>query len=616
MIAIPQSVTRRILLKAYLSTDGVTLASGKTIAVVISKNGAAFANPSAGATNATEIANGWYYVDLSVTDTGTQGPIAIRGTASGVDDVETYRYVADPNNAGFAGVPAVAAGASGGLPLGDASGRVDIGKLLGTAWLTPNVAGTPDVNAKLLGGTAQTGRDVGASVLLSSGTGTGQLDFTSGVVKSNLAQILGTALTETAGLIAAAFKQFFNVSAPTGTVNLTPRCTLTDTVTTYTGNTPQTGDNYARIGAAGASLTALGDTRIAHLDADVSSRTKPADTQAAVTSLTNAPTAGDFTPAMKTSLSAATPSVTVSDKTGFSLSGASVTAIWAAVVDSSGVTTLLSRIGSVITIAGGKIAATLTSTDVTGNLPAQVKGQDDIDFGAFQKASLNAATPASITGAVGSVTGAVGSVTGSVGSVASYGTLVADVVTAVWGAGTRTLSSFGTLAADSAAAVWNALTSSMTTAGSIGKKLADWVIGAATVTLDASQPNYAPAKAGDAMTLTSAYDAAKTALATSDLVMTAGKVWALDGNGNAIAAASDVPTAAQNADKLLGRNLAGGSDGVRTVCDALRPSRNKVVVDVVAKTITVYAEDDATIAWTGMLTTDSSAAPITALDPA
>lgn len=38
-----------------------------------------------------------------------------------------------------------------------------------------------------------------------------------------------------------------------------------------------------------------------------------------VTSLTNAPTAGDFTATMKTSLNAATPAVTVSDKTGFSL---------------------------------------------------------------------------------------------------------------------------------------------------------------------------------------------------------------------------------------------------------------------------------------------------------
>ncbi len=30
-----------------------------------------------------------------------------------------------------------------------------------------------------------------------------------------------------------------------------------DTITTYTGNTPQTGDSYARIGALGAGLTAL-----------------------------------------------------------------------------------------------------------------------------------------------------------------------------------------------------------------------------------------------------------------------------------------------------------------------------------------------------------------------
>lgn len=56
-------------------------------------------------------------------------------------------------------------------------------------------------------------------VILQAGTGTGQLDFTSGVVKSSLVQILGTALTETAGQIAAAFKQFFNVASPTGTLN-------------------------------------------------------------------------------------------------------------------------------------------------------------------------------------------------------------------------------------------------------------------------------------------------------------------------------------------------------------------------------------------------------------
>ena len=42
--------------------------------------------------------------------------------------------------------------------------EANVTQLLDTAWLTPGVAGTPDVNTKLLGGTAQTGNDVGADV--------------------------------------------------------------------------------------------------------------------------------------------------------------------------------------------------------------------------------------------------------------------------------------------------------------------------------------------------------------------------------------------------------------------------------------------------------------------
>jgi hypothetical protein len=50
------------------------------------------------------------------------------------------------------------------------------------------------------------------------------------------------------------------------------------------GGTVQTArDLGATLGVAGAGLTALGDTRIANLDATISSRTKPADTQARVT---------------------------------------------------------------------------------------------------------------------------------------------------------------------------------------------------------------------------------------------------------------------------------------------------------------------------------------------
>ena len=107
-------------------------------------------------------------------------------------------------------------------PTIDGVPEVDITHLLGTAWIAPGVAGTPDVNTKLLGGTTQTGRDIGASVLLSAGTGAGQLDFTSGIVKSNLTQILAHLLTQTGTQLADGFEHFFDVATPTGTLDSLP----------------------------------------------------------------------------------------------------------------------------------------------------------------------------------------------------------------------------------------------------------------------------------------------------------------------------------------------------------------------------------------------------------
>jgi len=62
------------------------------------------------------------------------------------------------------------------------------------------------------------------------------------------------------------------------------------------------------------------------------------------------------------------------------------------VVSEDGVIIAQGTTAGKLLITDGKVAATLTSTDVTGNLPAQVKGQDNIDFGALQKAALNAAS--------------------------------------------------------------------------------------------------------------------------------------------------------------------------------------------------------------------------------
>lgn len=64
--------------------------------------------------------------------------------------------------------------------------------------LVVDAAGLADANVVKLGptgsGTAQTARDIGASVLLSTGTGTGQLDFTSGRVKTQTNVTKNTAL--------------------------------------------------------------------------------------------------------------------------------------------------------------------------------------------------------------------------------------------------------------------------------------------------------------------------------------------------------------------------------------------------------------------------------------
>ena len=78
-----------------------------------------------------------------------------------------------------------------------------------------------------------------------------------GNMKSSLVEILTTALTETVGQLAGGFKKFFNLAAPVSTMDVLARVTLTDTVTTYTGNTPQTGDCFARLGApVGVNLSA------------------------------------------------------------------------------------------------------------------------------------------------------------------------------------------------------------------------------------------------------------------------------------------------------------------------------------------------------------------------
>jgi hypothetical protein len=167
------------------STDHVTGKTGLSPTVTISKNGASFASPSGAI---TEVGNGLYKISGNATDSNTVGELWIHATGTGADPTDTsYTVVAyDPFDSvrlGLTSLPNAAAEAAGGLyTRGSGAGQIN-----------QPANGQIDANAVKIGGTVQTARDIGASVLLSPGTGTGQVSISSGVVSSNITQIDGQA---------------------------------------------------------------------------------------------------------------------------------------------------------------------------------------------------------------------------------------------------------------------------------------------------------------------------------------------------------------------------------------------------------------------------------------
>lgn len=103
--------------------------------------------------------------------------------------------------------------------------------------------------------------DANAGTPLTAGTGTAQLNVASGKAPATLAA------TDVTGNVAADVQ-----TIKTQTITCSAGVTVLASVGTATTNIAQTGDAYARIGAAGSGLTALGDARIANLDAAVSTR--------------------------------------------------------------------------------------------------------------------------------------------------------------------------------------------------------------------------------------------------------------------------------------------------------------------------------------------------------
>ncbi len=181
--------------------------------------------------------------------------------------------------------------------------------------------------------------------------------------------------------------------------------------------------------AAVGGQTASASGTVTFPNATLASTTNiTAGTITTVTNLTNAPTAGDFNATMKTSLNAATPA---------SVTGA--------------VGSVAGAVGSVAGNVGGNVTGSVSSViGAVGSVTAAVTTNDATSIAAIKAKTDNLpASPA----AVGSQMDLVN---------APNSTALTAFATAVWAAGTRTLTSVGTLVSDVATAVWGAVVRTLT----------------------------------------------------------------------------------------------------------------------------------------------------------
>ena len=261
-------------------------------------------------------------------------------------------------------------------------------------------------------------------------------------------------------------------------------------------------------------------------------------------------------------------------------------------------------------------------------------------------AGTNAATTITTsltTTFTGNLTGSVGSVTGLTAATVHAdlddiqarlpAALVAgrmDASVGAMAAGTVTAAAIATDAIDNDAiaadvtaviadAVWNAATISYGTAGTYGLLVETNLDG--TVSSRSTQASvdtvatYVDTEVAAIKAKTDILPAAFPAnFADLAIAVTTGRVTVgtnADKTGYALTVTP--PTANENADALLDRNVAGGSSAGRRVKEALYVLRNKSAIG--AGTLTVYGVDDVTAAFTAAVTT-TAGDPISAIDPA
>ena len=250
MALLKQSTAYTRTFKMISSTDHFSLITGSAPVVNISKAGAAFA-AAAGAVSETSA--GWYRVALTAADSNTLGDLSFYITGTGADDTDFVDQVIALDFA-VANVPA------------------NVTQLLGTAWLAPGVAGTPDVNAKLWGGTAITASSIpvataagaaGGLVVIGTTANTFKSDASANVTFANTSIATVTTVTNQLTAQAIATGVWTDTTAGDFTAALSVGKSVMNGVALGTGLTVVT------VSGAVGSVTGL---TASNLDATISSR--------------------------------------------------------------------------------------------------------------------------------------------------------------------------------------------------------------------------------------------------------------------------------------------------------------------------------------------------------
>lgn len=312
-LPVPRKNVAYRLYFAIYKNDGTLISGASGLDSEVSKDGAAFADCTS---EATEIgSSGTYFLDLTNTEMNADNVMAVVKTSSTGAIIPTFSI--NPQESGDI--------------------KVDVQSLLGTAWLAPGTAGTPDVNVKLWNGLT--------TVALP-------------LVPTTAGRTLDVSAGGEAGL------DWANVGSPTTANALTNTSIIVtqkvDVDTIKTNPVVNGGTFTFPTNATGASTTNI-----------------TAGTITTVTNLTNAPTAGDFTAVMKTSIGTAVAASAVASVTGNV--GGNVT---------GSVGSVVGAVGSVTGLTSADVGAIKAKTD---SLTFTTAGMVDSAIKRVGATTLNAA---------------------------------------------------------------------------------------------------------------------------------------------------------------------------------------------------------------------------------